>query len=449
MKAFHQSSDWAVIGGGVLGQALALRLRDAGHSVTIIEAAPDLGGLTSVWTVGGVTYDKFYHVILPFDHNTLSLLEEIGLSDAVEWKETRTGFFSKGHLAPLNGALDYLRLNAIGLISKFRLAFHLMTAARISDGAALEQVPVKDWLIRWSGRAAFEGVWRPLLRAKLGDNAEHASAAFIWASMRRLYLARKGSAKVEQLGFVRGGGYRRILDALRARLDECGVQILSGTPVKRVARTGDCMTVETDHGTMQFANVVSTVSARASLRMCEGLGFAEKDRLKSVLYQGIVCASVVLKRPLAGYYLTYLTDESLPFTGIVEMSALTGTEGFGGQTLVYLPRYVTQDDPFWSLDDDEVRSRFVDGLMKVHPDLSPSDIIDMRISRARDVMAVPVLGYRDKAPEVRTSVPGLFLVNSAQIIDGTLNVDATLGVIDAALPILLDEASAPEKRAVA
>lgn len=449
MTGNGHTGDWAIVGGGILGQVLALRLREAGHTVTLIEAAPELGGLASVWTVGDLTYDKYYHVILPFDRKLLSLLEDIGLADEVVWKNTRTGFFSKGTLAPLNSAIDYVRLNAIGMVSKLRLAFLLVAAARISDGAHLEKVPVKDWLVRWCGQSAYDGVWRPLLRAKLGDNANLASAAFIWASIRRLYLARKGSAKVEQLGYVRGGGYRRILDALRTQLEDSGVQILTRTPVKRISRSGNQVAIEIENGSLRFSNVASTLSATANLRVCEGLGDDESERLKSVVYQGIICASVVLDRPLAGYYLTYLTDELLPFTGIVEMSALTGTEVFGGRTLIYLPRYVTQDDPYWLIDDEEVKSRFIEGLIQVHSDLRPENIVDIKCTRTREVMAVPTLDYRETAPEFRTSVPGLFFVNSAQIVDGTLNVDATLGVMERALPLLLAEGTVDDNRATA
>jgi protoporphyrinogen oxidase len=158
-----------------------------------------------------------------------------------------------------------------------------------------------------------------------------------------------------------------------------------------------------------------------------------------VVYQGILCATVLLDRPLAGYYLTYLTDETLPFTAIVEMSALTGTEAFGGRTLVYLPRYAAQNDPYWALDDDEIAARFITGLGKVHPGITRADIVDIKCARVREVMAVPTIGYRDRVPDFQTSVPGLYLASSAQIIDGTLNVDATLGVAERLLPLLLSE----------
>jgi protoporphyrinogen oxidase len=439
---------WCVAGGGMLGQVLALRLAQAGRRVTLCEAAPDTGGLAAAWEIDGITWDKFYHVVLPGDARTLGLMDEIGLADRVIWEKSRTGFFAKGRLSPLDGALDYLRLPTLGPVAKARLAFTLMMAGRISDGRPLEQIPVKDWLTRWSGRAAFERLWLPLLRAKLGDNADIASAAFIWATARRLYLARSSGLKTEVLGFV-DGGYRTVLDALARRLEEAGVEVLTGCPVASVAPHGERLRVEMPGGSRMFDQVVSTLPAGPTARLCEGLAPAIRQQLNDVVYQGILCASVVLDRPLGGAYLTYLTDPGLPFTAVVEMSALTGRERFGGRTLVYLPRYATQDDAFWGLDDDTVRARFIDGLKRVFPDLRDDEIRAFRLARVRNVMAVPTIGYSDAAPPVKTNVEGFHIVNSAQITDGTLNVDATLGVVERALPRLLAAASARPERTAA
>ena len=52
-----------------------------------------------------------------------------------------------------------------------------------------------DWLRRWSGGRTFERFWLPLLQAKLGDSHREASAAFIWATIQRLYAAAAGSRR--------------------------------------------------------------------------------------------------------------------------------------------------------------------------------------------------------------------------------------------------------------
>lgn len=438
----------AVLGAGMLGQALALKLQEAGRAVTVIEAAADTGGLAGAWSIGGTTWDMHYHVILPADRRLLALLDELGLRDEIAWERSRTGIFSNGRLSPLNSAFDYLRLPMLSPVAKARLAFTLWMAARIRNGAPLDEVPVSEWLIRWSGREAFERLWRPLLKAKLGANHEIASATFIWATIRRLYLARSSGAKTETLGFVRGG-YARVLAVLRQQLNLKGIELVTGSPVTHVLREGNALRVGTASGTRVFDRVVSTLPARVTARICEGLSPEIIEQLEGVIYQGVVCASVVLNRPLAGNYLTYLTDDDLDFTAIVEMSALTGCAQFGGRSLIYLPRYVTQDDPYWQMDDDVVRERFVACLVRVFPDLRPNQIVDFRVSRVRNVMAVPTVGFGAVAPRFRTNVPGLHFVNSAQITDGTLNVDATLGVVERALPVLLRDTPTSGMRSAA
>ncbi|HWC69042.1 MAG TPA: FAD-dependent oxidoreductase, partial [Acidimicrobiales bacterium] len=72
-------TDAAVIGGGVLGLAMAQRLRDRGDEVTLFELAPDVGGLAGAWAADGVTWDRHYHVALQSDVHTRRLLRSVGL----------------------------------------------------------------------------------------------------------------------------------------------------------------------------------------------------------------------------------------------------------------------------------------------------------------------------------------------------------------------------------
>ena len=60
-------SSVGVVGGGVLGMTVALRLAQQGHDVTLLESAPAIGGLASPEFIGDVTWDRFYHVMLLSD----------------------------------------------------------------------------------------------------------------------------------------------------------------------------------------------------------------------------------------------------------------------------------------------------------------------------------------------------------------------------------------------
>jgi protoporphyrinogen oxidase len=145
-----------IVGGGMLGMTLALRLAAQGHEVTIIEGAAQPGGLASAQTIGGFTWDRFYHVILLSDSHLRGLLDELGLGDRLHWGETRTGFYVDGRLHSLSSSLEFLTFPPLSLIEKVRLAATILWASRVRDGRSLEGIPVVDWLRRWSGRRTFE-----------------------------------------------------------------------------------------------------------------------------------------------------------------------------------------------------------------------------------------------------------------------------------------------------
>jgi len=431
---------WGIVGGGLLGMELGRRLAATGGAVTVFESAPEPGGLAMTWPIAGTRWDKHYHVILPTDTRVESLLEELGLSDDVVWEKSSTGLYAGGTLHSVSSTAEFLRLPSLRLIDKFRLGVTMLYASRVNNWERLEAISAEKWLSRWSGKRTYRAFWRPLLRSKLGDNADKASAAFIWAIMKRLYRARTSGAKVEKLGFARGG-YGQILDALSGAVAAAGVELLTDTRVESVkANDSTRVTVTTTNGDQrQFDNVVVTTAAPAITDIVEDLNSKECSKLDGILYQGIVCASLVLDRPLGGFYVTNITDDGFPFTGIIEMTALVDKATFGGKHLVFLPRYTTMDDEAWEWSDDELVDRFMAALQRMYPDLDKENLLEAKVSRVRHVLAVSTINHSQSIPPVWTSVPGIAIVSSAQIIHGTLNVDETLGIIESALPELLNE----------
>jgi protoporphyrinogen oxidase len=429
-------SRWAVVGGGLLGIELARQLAAAGQTVTLIESAPHLGGLADMWQLGEIAWDRHYHVTLLSDARLRRMLEELGLADELRWKETRTGFFTDGRMHSMSNSLEFLKFPPLGLVGKFRLALTILRASRIRDCRRLEGIPVVDWLRRWSGRATTEKIWLPLLRAKLGENYRYASAAFIWAVISRMYAARRTGLKKELFGYVRGG-YGRILERAADALLDAGVTIREASRVAQIVSNDFGLDIEYDDGSVEsFDQVVVTAAAPIAAKLCPQISAEERAKLNAIRYQGIICASLLLRRPLAGYYVTNITDPA-PFTAIIEMTALVDPDEFGGRYLVYLPKYVAPDDPLFDQPDQRIRDEFLAGLAKIHPDVTPDDVLAFRVSRVRQVLAITTLNYSDHLPPMTTSVPGLHIVNSAHIANGTLNVNETLQLADRAVPVLL------------
>jgi protoporphyrinogen oxidase len=433
---------FGVVGGGLLGLTLALRLVQRGYRVTLLEAADSLGGLADGWQLGDITWDRHYHVTLLSDSHLRGILRELGLDEQMQWKQTRTGFLVDGRLHSLSNVWDFLRFPPLRLIDKLRLGWTIWYASKLRDWRQLEQTPVADWLLRHSGRRTFERIWRPLLQAKLGDAWQRTSAAFIWATIQRMYAARHSGQKQELFGYL-PGGYARTLAAFRQRLEALGVEIRTGARVAGIEQNeSGRIAVKLPSGSLDFDRVVVTTPTPVAAKLCANLTDEEKERLNRVEYLGIVCASLLLRKPLAGYYVTNITDPA-PFTGVIEMTALIEPAELGGRSLVYLPKYVTADDPAWSRTDDEIQTEFVAALQRLYPQFSPDDVLAFRLSRVRHVFALSTIDYSRRVPPIETSVPGLYLVNSSQIVNGTLNVNETMRLAESSLPAICGSLAEP------
>ncbi|MDD5541814.1 MAG: NAD(P)/FAD-dependent oxidoreductase [Acidobacteriia bacterium] len=433
---------WGIVGGGMLGMTLAYRLAQQGRDVTLFEAADHCGGLASAWSLGDVVWDRHYHVILRSDRFLRSLLGELDLEKEIRWTTTKTGFFTEGHLHSLSNAWEFLRFPALNLWDKTRLAVTILHAAHLKDWQGLEHIRVDEWLRRWSGKRATEKIWIPLLRAKLSENYTKASAAFIWAIIQRMYGARRSTRRVEEFGYV-PGGYARILDRFATALVEAGVRVRPRSRVKQLRALNGGVRVALDDGHVEMVDrCIVTAAAPQAERLCEGLNQDERARMRGITYQGVVCASLLLKQPLSEFYITNITDSNIPFTAVIEMSALVDRSLLNGKTLVYLPKYVVPDSPWFEKDEAEIRECFFEGIKKIHPSFGPEQVEAFRVSRVRYVLPISTLGYSEGVPNKKSSVPGLYIVNSAHILNGTLNVNETVQLAEQSIKEMLSAGQA-------
>lgn len=464
----------AIVGSGFLGLTLALRLAESGAKVTLFEGASEIGGLASAWEIGDVTWDKHYHVTLASDKFTRRIIKELGLEDEFRGVETKTGFYTDGELVSMSDTLEFLRFPPLDLISKLRLGATIFYASRVKDWRRLEKITVEDWLTKLSGKKTFEKIWKPLLMAKLGGAYKETSAAFIWATIQRMYAARNSGMKKELFGYVRGG-YARVLARFSEELVKKGVEIRLRARVEKVEqlangklrvstpktrRRTDEKPRVTKYATLNtaavvapgfsggfiaepglvpntvlpfptaytgntFDHVILTCPSNVAAKIVPQLTKYEKRDLENIRYQGIVCASVLMKCSLSNFYVTNITDEA-PFTGVIEMSALVDKKEFDRNALVYLPKYVAPDDPLFEKTDEEIEHSFLRGLERMYPHFRRKDVLAFKVSRVRQVFPLPVLNYSENVPDPSTSIENLYVVNSAHITNGTLNVNETV-----------------------
>src|ERR1019366_1435940 len=214
--------------------------------------------------------------------------------------ETKTGFYMNGRLHSMSNTIEFLKFPTLNLIDKFRLGLTIIVASRIKNWKKLEKIPVTTWLQHWSGSGTYKKIWLPLLRAKLGDSYNKTSAVFIWATIQRLYGARRSGLKKEMFGFV-PGGYKIVIEAFKKTLLSEGVEINTNYPAKeiRTSTTGKPCIVFANEEKKEFDEIIVTFPSSLSSKLCIELPPAEKQKLNDIEYLGVICVAVLLDKPLS------------------------------------------------------------------------------------------------------------------------------------------------------
>ena len=423
------NKDICIVGAGLMGMSLARKLALDGHRVSVLERDAQPGGLATWHDFGDFWWDRFYHVILPSDRYLIALVHDLGLEPDLEWQRTYTGFYVDRTLHSISSNLEFLRFPLLSLVSKMRLAWTMLYASRINDWRRLEKITVEDWLIRVSGRKTYEKLWKPLLLAKLGENFRRVSAVFIWSYIKRLFSARDASASAEHLGHVRGG-YRQVFDRLTRAVEQHDGRVETSREVSAILAHPDAgLDVMVDGQKRHFDKVICTspVSVLQHIVDRELLQVDSGDA--SVEYLGVVCVVLVTRTPLAPYYVVNIADDSLPFTGLIGMSNVVSPANTAGYHLTYLPKYMLSTDAEFRASDDFFRQSFLDGLKRMIPEFDMGDIVGVHVNRALKVQPLQVLDYSTIVPKVETRHADLYVLNTSQFVNATLNNNEVVAAV--------------------
>jgi protoporphyrinogen oxidase len=221
----------AVVGGGVLGTVLSLRLAQAGADVTLLERGETLGGLAGAMDFDGHRVDRFYHVVVPSDERMLALADELGLSDQVRFSPVGVGFWADGQMYPFNGLADFAKFPPLSPWGRARLAWFVLQCQLRRRYEGLEDVPLERWLRRHCGAKVVERIWRPLLDSRFDGRHDELPATYLWARTNRMRSARTRQGSGETMGHLIGG-HERLIEAAGERARELGVDVRLGAGVE-------------------------------------------------------------------------------------------------------------------------------------------------------------------------------------------------------------------------
>lgn len=405
-----------IIGGGIMGVCLGYFLTQKGVEVEIFESAPMLGGLVGQMTLeDGTNVDRFYHAILSSDDHLRQLCAELGIAGQLRFHETRMGFLFKGKIHSMNNIIEFLRFPPLGWIDRFRLGITVLYAQFIRDWKTLERISVEKWLVGLSGRRTYENIWRPMLKAKFDGSFENTPATYIWARLVRMKSTRSGANQKEEAGHLIGG-YNILIQSMADRIEAAGGKIhLQQRITKIVVEQNKVSGILVDGQLHTFDKIISTLALPIIPQLIPDASSEYRDSLSQTRYLGIICPLLVLDRPLTGYWTLNLTDENLPFTGVIETTSYIAPQFVGGHYLVYLPKYTAPDSPLQKLSDEEIKDLWLIHLELMFPKFERRWIRYFIVQRARYVEPLHSLNGYLLIPSIRTPIENLYLATNAQI----------------------------------
>ena len=296
--------------------------------------------------------------------------------------------------------------------------------------SGLDKLSAKPWLIKRVGASAYFTIWDPLLRIKFGDDHEQISAAWIWHRIHRVARSRTKLLGLNSYGYLDQGCHtlmQRMIDRLSG--SENFRLILNGKASKISIKNRKTEGVILEDGKSISADaVISTCAIPTFIKMVDSLG-DYGARLASITYINVVCALFELDRPYSNHFWLNVNDPRMSFNGIVETTNLNPRPDLKGRSLIYVPYYMSSQNPRWGWTDESFLNEYTEALKIINPQFKEDWIVRRHIFRDANAQALCKVGFSEIMPAMGTPIRGLYITDSSQYYpeDRTLSASVKLG----------------------
>ena len=316
----------------------------------------------------GVPIERYYHFICREDHDLIKFINELGLNEKLTWKEASTASFINGKIYPFNTPFDLLNFAPVPFLQRLRFGLHVAVSQFRKSWSGLDKLSAKPWLIKRVGASAYFAIWDPLLRIKFGEYHEQISAAWIWHRIHRVARSRTKPLGLNSYGYLDQGCHtlmQRMIDRLSG--SENFRLILNGKASKISIKNRKTEGVILEDGKSISADaVISTCAIPTFIKMVDSLG-DYGARLASITYINVVCALFELDRPYSNHFWLNVNDPRMSFNGIVETTNLNPRPDLKGRSLIYVPYYMSSQNPRWGWTDESFFNEYTEALKIINP----------------------------------------------------------------------------------
>ncbi len=437
----------AVIGAGFTGLTTALRLAQAGHDVTLMERAENLGGLASGFTLdSGQPLERAYHFTYKTDTENQKLAKELGVADKLKFHPSSIGTFYDGKVYPLMTPIDLLKFPGLTFIQKIRTGVVALYLQRVRNWQKLTKITAMDWLTKYNGEAATKVIWEPLLKGKFSE--EHyrdVTMAWLWGRIHVRQVSKDKGEVVEKLGYF-DGSWSVLVDGYEKKLRELGVTIKTSTTLEEINydAKGQKPYVVVKGKKHSFDRIVTTTPSNVLARLtanCSQMTKKYADNLNSIPYLDAVLMVFTSKQKLSDYYWHQFSDKNAPFLVLLDLTNLTqdADETYDGNHVYYIGAYPAKGEELFKQSDKQITADWYDGVRKMFPEFDESQVQEAHVFKYIDAQHIVTIGYEELIPDYQTPIPGVYLSNFTQIFPEDRGINFAIREGEKVANIVLDD----------
>jgi protoporphyrinogen oxidase len=394
----------AIIGGGLTGLTAAYELTKKGLDVTLVEREKYLGGALSSYRIKDYYVESFYHHFFKNDREFFNLLSDLGLSEKVIWKNTKTAFYSDEKFYDLSGAVNLLVFGMLSFSERTRLASLALKIKTMSKKQIekLDSVSAKEWIGKNLSPNIYSSFFEPLLRSKYGNNLNDISAAWF---LERMRVRSTRGLTGEKLGYLEGG-FEVFLRKLIKEIEENqGILKKNVAAKKIIIKDNRVCDLLHEKGKINADCVISTIPPKGFLSLTNMKGVYGK-KMEKLEYQGCVSVLLGVDKKLTDFYWTNLMEGKTDFGALVEHTNFIPETCYAKDHIIYLASYPPAGSKIWKMNRSQIFSHYLGQLRKLLPG-SDIKVKWWRVSVEKECGLVYKKGILSHIPGVETPVKGL------------------------------------------
>jgi len=403
-----------IIGAGITGLAIGYKLSKIGYNVTIFEKSANLGGLIGSIKFSNTYLEKYYHHIFTTHQEIVDLINKVGLGSDLIWSQTKMGFYYNKKIYPFTTPKDLILFKPLKLLDRLRMGISSLLFLSLKNWKTLDNLVAIDFLQKYSGKKACDVIWQPLLKGKFGSEYNNISAVWLWDRIKSRRGFTKNRGLKEYLGYLKGGFYK-LLQKLANEIKLHGGEVLLNSPVESiVVENNVARGLILNKEFYGFSKIIVTLPIPNFIQICKKLPSDYVNLLTRIKYMSSLGVMLILKRSLSPYYWININDPRIPFIAIIEHTNLISPAEYNDNNIVYLIKYLLNEDPFLTLPDEVIIKIYTKYLKQIFPEYSDNWLTNCNVFRDRYTQPVFSKNYSKNLPAHKTPIRNLILANTSQ-----------------------------------